>query len=124
MVLATFGIDLSEADLRQRCDCTSFGTEALKAVDALRELGFIRTAKWTFSVEELIAHVDVGLFPIVFVNLLPIDGLKVAHAMVVAQIDRKGVRVYDPLLGERVLPRSTFDAAWAMMRNLVILVQQ
>jgi Peptidase_C39 like family len=33
------------------------------------------------------------------------------------------VNVRDPLQGERLLPRSTFDTAWAMMRNLVILVQ-
>ena len=27
------------------------------------------------------------------------------------------VTVYDPLQGERNLPRSTFDTAWAMMHN-------
>jgi hypothetical protein len=43
--------------------------------------------------------------------------------MVVIAIDDDFVNVYDPLQGERLLPRTTFDTAWAMMRNLAILVQ-
>jgi uncharacterized protein YvpB len=58
----------------------------------------------------------------VFVNLLPIDGIKIAHAIVVTGFDRNAVNVCDPLRGDRVLPRSPFDAAWAMMHNLVILI--
>lgn len=61
--------------------------------------------------------------PIVFVNLLPIDGINDPHAIVVTAIDEDEVQVSDPLQGERLLPRSTFDTAWAMMRNLTILVQ-
>jgi hypothetical protein len=38
MVLASYGRELSEAALRVLCDCTPFGTEALKAVHAVRQL--------------------------------------------------------------------------------------
>ncbi|RUT06603.1 hypothetical protein DSM106972_028600 [Dulcicalothrix desertica PCC 7102] len=38
MVLSVFEVDMSEAELRQLCDSTPFGTEALKAVDAVRNL--------------------------------------------------------------------------------------
>lgn len=31
---------MSEAELGSRCDCTPFGTEALRVVDAAREIGF------------------------------------------------------------------------------------
>ena len=124
MVLASFGRKLSEAALRVLCDCTPFGTEALQAVHAMRQLGFPDTGKHTLSLDELAAQVRQGLFPIVFVNMLPIDGITDGHALVVVRIDQRGVAVYDPLHGERHLPRATFTSAWAMMHNLTILIQQ
>jgi|GEM_PF-6321722 len=36
MVLSSFGLDIAEAELRVRCDCTVFGTDALKSVDTAR----------------------------------------------------------------------------------------
>jgi uncharacterized protein YvpB len=64
-----------------------------------------------------------GLFPIVFVNTLPIDGITSGHALVIVGIDQTDVAVYDPLHGERHLPRATFESAWAMLHNLTILIQ-
>jgi ABC-type bacteriocin/lantibiotic exporter with double-glycine peptidase domain len=123
IVLADRGYILSEADLRERCDCTFLGTEALKAVDALRSMGFKNSNKQTLRFSELVLELDLGIYPIVFVNLLPIDGVNDAHAMVVMSVDDEDIMVYDPLQGERLLPRSTFDSAWAMMRNLTILIR-
>jgi ABC-type bacteriocin/lantibiotic exporter with double-glycine peptidase domain len=123
MVLAAKGYMVSELVLRERCDCTFLGTEALKAVDALRAMGFSNSVKCMLRFTELIMELNAGIFPVVFVNLLPIDGINDSHAMVVVAVDEDIVNVYDPLQGERLLPRSTFDTAWAMMRNLVILVQ-
>jgi ABC-type bacteriocin/lantibiotic exporter with double-glycine peptidase domain len=124
MVLASFGRELSEAALCVLCDCTSFGTEALNAVDAVRQLSFAGTGKHTLSIDELTAQVRQGLYPIVFVNTLPIDGITGGHALVVVGIDQTAVAVYDPLHGERHLPRATFESAWAMMHNLTLLIQQ
>jgi ABC-type bacteriocin/lantibiotic exporter with double-glycine peptidase domain len=123
MVLAAQGQIVNESELRERCDCTFLGTEALNAVDALRTMGFINSSKCTLRIAELIVELHAGLYPIVFVNLLPIDGINDPHAIVVTAIDEDEVKVSDPLQGERLLPRSTFDTAWAMMRNLTILVQ-
>jgi ABC-type bacteriocin/lantibiotic exporter with double-glycine peptidase domain len=86
-------------------------------------MGFSNSNKCTLKIAELMAKLNVGLYPIVFVNLLPIDGINDPHAIVVAAIDEDEVLVSDPLQGERLLPRSTFETAWAMMRNLTILVQ-
>jgi ABC-type bacteriocin/lantibiotic exporter with double-glycine peptidase domain len=36
MVLSSFGLEISETELRDRCDCNPFGTDALKAVDMAR----------------------------------------------------------------------------------------
>jgi ABC-type bacteriocin/lantibiotic exporter with double-glycine peptidase domain len=124
MVLGSFGLELSEGELRTLCDCTPFGTEALKAVDAARQLGFSQTVKHTLSAHELEVQVRRGIYPIAFVNTLPIDGIKGGHALVVVDMDQDGVVVYDPLRGERLLPRPTFDTAWAIMHNMAILVQK
>jgi ABC-type bacteriocin/lantibiotic exporter with double-glycine peptidase domain len=123
MVLAAKGYVVSESVLRERCDCTFLGTDALTAVDALRVMGFSNSSKCTLRLTELMMELNAGCYPIVFLNLLPIDGVNDPHAMVVTAVDDDSVHVYDPIQGERLLPRSTFDTAWAMMRNLVILVQ-
>ena len=69
MVLASLGLEIEEAPLRALCDCTVFGTEALKAVDAVRRLGFAGTTKQTLSMEDLRQQLQGGSFPIVLVNL-------------------------------------------------------
>jgi hypothetical protein len=43
IVLAHLGLTLTETELRTLCDCTPFGTDALKAVDAVRQLGFSKS---------------------------------------------------------------------------------
>ena len=99
MVLGSFGVEIAEAgsgvliphypeaDLRERCDCTPYGTEALKAVDAARELGFAETAKHTLTVQELRTVVAEGQHPIVFVDLSPIDGAEDIHTLGAAIVE-------------------------------------
>ena len=124
MVLGSFGVDISESELRTRCDCTPYGTDALMAVDAARALGLVKTAKYTLSFAELQTVVTDGPYPIVFVDLNPIDGLDAIHAMVVADVSEQEVVVLDPLQGERRLPVYVFTAAWARRHNLALLVVQ
>ncbi len=111
MVLSSFGVDLSENALRTRCDCTPYGTDALMAVDAARVLGFVKTAKYTLSLEELKTVIREGHCPIVFVDLNPLDGLDAIHAMVVVDVSEQEVVVLDPLQGERRFPVYVFTAA-------------
>ena len=113
MVLGSCGVDISERELRARCDCTPYGTDALMAVDAARALGFVKTAKYTLTLEELKTVVTDGHYPIVCVDLHPIDGLYDIHAMVVVDMSEQEVVVLDPLQGERQLPLYVFTAAWA-----------
>jgi ABC-type bacteriocin/lantibiotic exporter with double-glycine peptidase domain len=120
MVLASFGITKSEAELRDLCDCTPFGTDALQATDAARKLGFVNTAKCTLTWDDLVNQISQGSYPIVFINLFPIDGIKSRHTVVIVSFNETGITIYDPLQGQRVLPKSTFETAWAMMNNLSI----
>jgi predicted double-glycine peptidase len=43
--------------------------------------------------------------------------------MVVIAVEENNILVYDRLKGERKIPRSTFERAWAMMHNISILVK-
>ena len=122
IVLGGFGFDVTEADLRQRCDCTPFGTDALMVVDAARQLGFVETSKYTLTLEELRAVVTDGQYPIVFVELNPIDGIENVHAVFVVGVIQNQIVMFDPLKGERSLPLQTFNIAWAMRHNLAIIV--
>lgn len=124
MALSSFGIDIAEADLRVRCDCTVFGTDALKTVDAARQLGFNGTAKHTLSLPEIENLLSRGHYPVVLVDLRPIDGIRSTHAMVVIGMTASAVNVYDPARGERVISRRSFLAAWTIQNNLAIIVQR
>ncbi len=124
MVLSSFGLDIAEAELRVKCDCTVFGTDALKTVDAARQLGFNGTAKHTLSLPEIESALSGGHYPIVLVDLRPIDGVRGTHAMVVIGTTASAVNIYDPARGERFIPRRTLVAAWTIQNNLAIIVQQ
>jgi predicted double-glycine peptidase len=41
---------------------------------------------------------------------------------VVVEVDRERVTVLDPLVGERSLPQEAFQAAWAAMRFLTLVI--
>jgi ABC-type bacteriocin/lantibiotic exporter with double-glycine peptidase domain len=122
IVLAGLGVEITEVRLRQMCDCTILGTEALNAVDTARKLGFPMAHKENLSIEQLDAVVQSGCNPIVYVNLRPIDGEEGIHAMVVKALDDLWIEVYDPLMGKRQLERAMFDAAWRMTNRLTILI--
>jgi hypothetical protein len=83
MVLGSFGVDIAESELRIRCDCTPYGTDALMAVDAARALGFVRTAKYTLSLEELKTVVTGGhcrIFPLLTGRHKPSEKIKISVA--------------------------------------------
>jgi ABC-type bacteriocin/lantibiotic exporter with double-glycine peptidase domain len=124
MVLSDLGLHLTEAELRALCDSTPLGTDALKTVDAARQLGFINTSKHNLLPTELEVLLDDGDYPIVFVDLRPIDGIPEQHALVVIEMDANFVTVLDPLKGERLLPRGDFLLAWDWQRNLTIIVKR
>lgn len=118
-------MDIPENELRQLTDCTPFGTDAFKLVEAARMLGFASTSKHTLtSVDELSRLVDGGFFPIVYVDLWPIRGGLSGqyHSLVVEAVSQERVLVLDPLIGERSIPAEDFEVAWEDMHRLTIVV--
>jgi ABC-type bacteriocin/lantibiotic exporter with double-glycine peptidase domain len=124
MVLSHFNLSVSEAELRARCDCTIFGADAPYVVDVARQLGFNNADIQNLSPDELQIILDEGRYPIVYVNLLPIDGIEGAHTLVALEIGDDSVTVYDPDQGERLLPIGAFFKAWELKRNLAIIVDR
>lgn len=124
IVFAAHGVDVPEAALRAACDCTPLGTGSLQAVDVARSYGFQQSARYTLTLEELATLVEGGSYPIVFVSLRPIDGVRDTHALAVINIGEQDVTVYDPLRGERSLSKQSFSTAWALRHNLTIIVQR
>jgi ABC-type bacteriocin/lantibiotic exporter with double-glycine peptidase domain len=124
MVLSHFDLSVSEAELRARCGCTIFGADAPYVVDVARQLGCAKTDIQNLSTDELQTTLDEGHYPIVYVNLLPIDGREGTHALVALEIEDDAVTVYDPDQGERLLPIGAFFRAWELKRNLTIIVDK
>ncbi len=123
MVLAAFGLELSEHELCVLCDCTLDGTDALKAVDAARQLGFPRSGKHTLNEQQLRGVLATGLFPIVYLSMIPLEGVRDVHAVVVLELTAREVVILDPAKGEWRLPLPLFNEAWRQRRNLAILIE-
>lgn len=64
-VLSHLGMSKTEAELRELCDCTIFGTSALELVFAARRLGFAASSKHTLTLADLIELTEHAYFPIV-----------------------------------------------------------
>jgi ABC-type bacteriocin/lantibiotic exporter with double-glycine peptidase domain len=125
MVLAALGRPMAEDLLRVLTDCSPLGTDAFQLVEAARHLGFPASRKYTLaSLDELATMRAEGHFPIVYVDLWPLQGGLSGqyHAMVVIDLDPDQVTVLDPLHGERRVPREDFQEAWSALRFLTIVV--
>lgn len=125
MVLAALGRPMTEDLLRVVTDCSPLGTEAFQVVEAARQFGYTASRKYTLaSLDELTTLVAEGHWPIVYVDLWPLQGGLSGqyHAMVVIAHDPTHVTVLDPLHGERRVPREDFQEAWSAMHCLTIVI--
>lgn len=120
-VLQGYGHALDEASLRRQCGTNESGTLSDDLVKCAQTLGFAAKKEYT-HVEQLRQHLSANLFPIIYLNLLFIDGIDTVHAVVVTEFDNQTVTVLDPLEGERFFPRAAFEKSWHMLNNLAILV--
>lgn len=130
MVLEHLGVVRTEKELRELTD-SDFdsshypgGAEARHIVDAARKLGFVNTSKNNLTLQELEAVLIQGGFPIVQIgiSLRPNTPLQ-THAVVVIEINERGVLMLDPERGEVVHTQQEFDEMWQLRRGLTILIE-
>ncbi len=91
-------------------------------VKCARTLGFAAEKEYS-NLELLRQYLSVNLFPILYVNLLFIDGIDSVHAVVTTEFGDQFIDVIDPLAGERSIFIAAFEKSWQMLNNLAILVQ-
>ena len=90
MVLAALGRPMAEEPLRVLTDGSPLGTDVFHLVEAARQLGFLASRKYTLaSLDELATMLAEGHFPIVYVDLWPLQGgwSGQYHAMVVIALN-------------------------------------
>jgi len=121
MVLDAYGCQQTEPALRKLCDTTFLGSDALKAVDAAKQLGFHNTLKTNLKMVDLKVQLNLGIYPIVFVNMRPITGQDAPHTLVVVAINTNTIDILDPEQGPGSLDMNLFISIWALKRNLAIL---
>lgn len=120
-------MNVEESRLRELADCSPFGTDAFQLIEAARQLGFSRSSKHNLSSLGDLSHlIDEENFPIVYVDLWPINGGVAGqyHSLVVISVEAESVIVFDPTEGSRNLSCTEFLAAWTEMRFLTILIEQ
>lgn len=129
MVLERFDVARSESELYDCCQTDIDGTLPFAAARCAESLGFIAASVRLADLDALLQYVDEGyLHPIVFVNLTPLLGLNVLHAVVIDQIDTEAdtIRIVDPAHppeGTRIWSLALFARGWRMARGQTILIR-
>lgn len=113
MVLASFGLNQSEDELRELCDCTIFGTSAIALIRTARALGLTASRKYSLTLAELREFTGQGYFPIVFVVLLADSLSPDVHALVVISVSAEEIAVFDPQQGPQQLSLEVFSEMWS-----------
>jgi hypothetical protein len=94
MVFDYFDFEINEPQLASICRADADGVSADDLVNAANELGFHAWKEYS-TIVGIQAHLNNGVFPILYVNLLAIDGLAITHAFVLEEIARESVTVVD-----------------------------
>lgn len=117
MILASYNIEISETELRSRCECDETGTTSSSTVKAAIEYGFdAYRAELIF--EELKDLILQNITPIVFIRIF--EGASYSHAVVVYKITKEKVFVLDPENGEREFDINSFIEIWSRGLSIVI----
>ena len=103
------------------CGTTSTGTLADDLVKGAHALDF--EARKEYSTPALLRqHLAANRFPILYLNMLFIDGFDSVHAVVATELQEESLHVIDPLEGERDFILPAFEKFWQMLNNLAIIV--
>jgi ABC-type bacteriocin/lantibiotic exporter with double-glycine peptidase domain len=126
MVLADLGGKYSEAQLAKAMGSFEFGTPASR-VTRLNKLGY-QVKFGPFSLKELQAYLEQGLYPIVFVyaDFLPWADFEGFHALVLAEVTATDVALLDPALdsGPTRLSIDGFLLAWEEFDSLAAVISK
>lgn len=123
MILEMHGISIAEDTLGERCGTTVYGTSADDLVQAASDLG-LQARKEYASLDDIRNYLSKNIFPILFINLLVIDGYNSTHAVIGEQVSEKEIIIIDPRVGERTIDIELFQYSWQRAKSVAIIVQQ
>lgn len=120
--MAHWSIVINEPELRKCCRTDMLGTTAHDAAECAQRYGFhakaLRNAHWN----DLVSWYASGLYPILFVNLFPLDTLWVYHAVVIETFEENSVSYIDPTRGRRSATVEAFEQAWQMNKGQAVII--
>lgn len=122
MVLAHYGIEASEDDLRFRSYTTLWGTNARDAVACARSFGLQARVIREATTDNLREWLDRGLFPILLIDLRPIHGELGRHSVVAEAISGTYLTYLDPLTGHQASELDLVEQAWQLNHCRAILI--
>lgn len=110
MILAHHGTNVTEDELVQAATFESCGISTEEVKRLAERYGF--QAEYGYlnldAVAEFIAQ---GTFPIVFLDLRPIDGKDAFHTVIPIRVSRRSITFLDPQQGQRRVARRIFEQA-------------
>lgn len=121
MVLASYGLTFTEAELYRCCESDTDGTLPSAVVRCVLRLGLMARSERLLDVATL-AEQAAQATPIAFLNLAPMLGLAVIHAVIVEEIDLQQGQItnIDPAYspdGRRTWSLGLFQIGWKLARN-------
>jgi ATP-binding cassette, subfamily B, bacterial len=122
MVMASLGIQVDEATLRVCCETDPKGTASTATILCALSYGLYAFETSNASWSELVHWIEQNVYPIVYINLFPLDMVWGLHAVVVEAITKDTVIFLDPLVGRRQATLAPFEQAWQMSRQRMIVV--
>jgi ABC-type bacteriocin/lantibiotic exporter with double-glycine peptidase domain len=123
MILEMHDLLISEEALSEKCGTTVYGTSADDLVQAATNLG-LQARKEYATLDSTRNYLSKEIFPILFINLLVIDGYNSTHAVIAKEIAEKEIKIIDPRRGERVIDIELFQYSWQRAKNIAIIIQK
>ena len=120
--MAHLGIQVDEATLRACCETDRKGTTPTATINCALSYGLQAFETSNASWPDLMHWVGQNFYPIVYINLFPLDALWGLHAVIVESITKDKVIFLDPLVGRRQAAIAAFEQAWQMNRRRMIVI--
>jgi len=115
---------LTEEEIRRRCKQSSVGLSLVDATKGFSDLPVTATVYNNWGLDDLRDEIRQSNYPIVGIDLRPIDGRFAYHAVVVVKIESNKVIVHDPEPEPKVreFNLATFMAAWKGASQQVLMI--
>jgi len=124
-ILAHHGIEKSEEELIEACNCNEEGTSYENLVAAARALGFHGTMADSLDWDELRSLVKGEFFPIVWIRVRsePTVIRPPLHAVVVISAGKQVVMINPASGPDYTLSKKEFLEAWDRAANLAVVIR-